>query len=1417
MTKCKMNRGVAMLLALVLSLCTLAGFATPAYAASGEQKETVMIGFPRDGDANYGDWGHGDLQYMNGWTANKSTHNNIYAMGDWTGNICYCIEPGVPLAIGDVFTERDETYWDNYPDDYNHTITPYEIKLLIGRILQYGYTGTVSSSWRSQNSDDAAKMSQAIATQMLVWETVIGERDSDFNHVSPGSGLNVVTDTIGADHPLRSQIFNYYNNIVSSVQKHSKIPSFCSKSTGKAKTVSLDWDGSQYKAVLTDTNGVLSDYSFSADDSNIKFSVSGNTLTITATTAPSKEISITANKASGQRKGLIVWDDGKYAPNEGRQNTVTFVQSVNDPIKAYVNIKVSTGNVKIVKTSEDGNVSGITFTITGNGVNETLKTDGKGVIQINNLAPGTYTVKENNSDYYEPQSEQTVTVNGGQTVSVEFNNTLKRGTLTIIKTAEDNLVEGVKFHLYGKSNSGVSVDEYAVTDKSGKATFTDILIGSGYVIEEVDTAIRYVVPEAQTGDIEWNKVTEKTVNNVLKKFAVTVTKTDDETSTPQGDATLAGAVYGIYNNGELVDTYSTDANGQFTSKYYVCGNDWELREITPSEGYLLNESVYHIGAEAKLYTVELNSTANDVDEHIIKGKLSIIKHCDNGDTQIETPEVGAIFEIYLKSSGSYKDAAETERDKLTCDENGFAESKMLPYGNYVVHQVAGWDGREIMKDFDVYVCEDGHTYRYLINNAIFESYIKVVKTDSETGKTIPYAGAGFKILDPDGNPVTMTYTYPEKTVIDTFYTTSDGTLITPEKLEYGKGYSIVEVSAPYGYVLDETPVVFDIVEDNSSSDGDITLVIVEKTNAPQKGKIEITKTGEIFASVTEADGMYQPVYEIGGLEGATYEIVASEDITTPDGTVRYENGSVVDTVTTKTDGKAVSKELYLGKYTIREITAPFGMVLNNEPQTVELVYAGQTVAVTETYASFCNERQKAEISLSKTMEQDELFHIGNNGEMLNVTFGLYASEDLTAADGKAVPANGLIEVVACNENGSAVFVTDIPVGAKCYVKEIGTDAHYIVSEDTFGVTFEYAGQGKDCVSIIVNNGDAITNELIRGAIRGVKVDEDGNTISGALFGLFSDSEDTFSEDTAIITRETNGEGIFIFENIPYGNYIVREIVPAEGFVLNETEYPVNIEKDNELIEIGFENLHITGSVQTTKVDAEYPENKLTGAEFEIYLDVDSNGEYSVDIDILIGTMAEAEPGVYVYDGLRYGAYLLYEKAAPEGFLKDDNYYSFEIRENGKTVIVENKAGVGFMNKPIISELEITKVDIADGKLLPNAGFRIKDADGNTVVEGRTDENGIAKFTLRYGKYTYEEFDAPEGYQLDTTPFEFEVKENGQILKATVTNEKIPEPDVPQTGDNSNLGFWIGLGAIALGGLIATAIIFIKKKKGDDDQ
>ena len=1389
---------------LFLSSVALAG---PTTAAADMQEEVYLVPFPRNGDEYYNDkWGHGSHTFMNGWGVGTSRYTTVRAMGSMYSNICYCIEPGVPQTTGDRYAQKGEDFWLNYPSDYNKTISPDDIKLFIGRIMQYGYTGTISTSWRSQN-EGGDKLAHAVATQLLIWETVVGERDENFGKVDPGQ-YDAVLDQIDAQHPLRDRIIAYYRSIEANVQNHTKLPSFLARSASKAQSINLEWNGEKYTATLTDNNNVLSNYSFSAGTSGIRFSVNGNKLTITADEAPSDTVSITAEKKGGQRRGIIIWTDGIYGPDRGLQDIVTYSESVDDPVNGYLRIETSYGSAKIVKTSEDGKVEGLSFTITGNGVNKTVKTGPSGEIQIDNLTPGVYTVIEQNYDKYEPQEVRRVTVVSGQTATVTFNNVLKRGDLTVKKTSEDGLNEGVKFHLFGTSVSGLAVDEYAITDRSGIARFKDVLIGTGYTLEEVDTAIRYVIPEKQTAAVEWNTVTNKSFHNILKKWNVTVTKSDKETGTPQGDASLAGAVYGIFKGEQLIDTYTTDENGQFTTKYYVCGNDWTVREITPSEGYLLDTTIHKISAEPELYTLEYNSASNDVNEQVIKGNIAIIKHTDNGETQIETPEIEATFEVYPKSAGSYEDAKETERDFLTCDENGFAQTKDMPYGVYVVEQTSGWDGRELMKPFDVFISADGQTYRYLINNANFESYIKIVKVDAETGKIIPYAGAGFQLYRPDGSLITQSFTYPTPVTIDTFYTNDEGYLITPEKLEYGSGYSLVEVSAPYGYVLSSEPVYFDVVQDDSTDEGGIAVIEVVKENTAQKGVIKISKSGEVFSSVTESEGMYQPVYSVQGLAGAVYEITAAEDIYTLDGTLRYAAGEVVDTVTTDETGLAESKPLYLGKYEIREIEAPYGMVLNGEIHAAELVYAGQEIEITETAASFYNERQKAAVSLDKVLEQNNLFGIGANGELSAVTFGLFAAETLTAADGSAIPADGLLEILSVDENDRAVCKTDLPFGS-FYFKELSTDEHYILTDEKYPVVFGYAGQDAALVEIRANDGKPIDNDLIYGEIHGLKKDEDGNALGGALIGLFKADCTEFTAENAIMTAISAEDGAFSFSDVPYGNWVVREIEAPTGFVLSEESFAVNVDKDGAVIEVEIENTLIRGTVQLTKTDKDYPDNKLSGAEFSVYRDSNGNKEFDAD-DELIGTLTETSAGVYEMPDLIYGGYFVKEEKAPEGFYLDENAYYFEIIEHGKTVIVENEAGKGFVNAPQVGSLKIVKTS-SDGKV-EGFSFRVTGANGYSEIF-TTDEKGeIFIENLRIGDYTVSEVSggASAAYVLpaDKTASVFE----GAVTVVEMHNEL---RDTPKTGDDSNPALWLSLLGISGAGALALGVTGFKLRKKED--
>ena len=1129
--------------------------------------------------------------------------------------------------------------------------------------------------------------------------------------------------------------------------------------------------------------------------------------------------------------GKIQLPDSTYYAKELKAPTGYSIDPTVYTIKAGKN-KVTedfkTGTIKINKTAEDGIISGrefkITYSYNGKSLSETAKTNANGIaafddLRVYDMSTGkaiTYTVSEINVDTrYEVPKAQNVTLTSGDvdlTVNVKFNNQLKTGSIKINKQSEDNQNDDREFTITGNGKT------YTIkTGLDGVAILSDIPVYNSrnekivYTISEKNVPVRYVVPADQTATLTADATTTKTFKNILKKFTVEVTKQDSETASEQGNGTLAGAVYGLYLDGDLVDQYVTDENGYFKTKEYVCGN-YTVQEISPSEGYLLDETVYSVGAESENYCIEHNSLSMTVTEDVIKGNIAMIKHSDDGSTQIETPEVGAEFEVYLKSSGSYANAVETERDHLTCDENGFAQTKDMPYGIYTVHQTKGWEGTEFIADFDVNISENGQTYRYLINNAEFESYIKVVKVDSETGKTIPYEGAGFEIYSSNGQKISMTFAYPTPTTIDTFYTNSEGYLITPEVLPYGE-YSLVEVQAPYGYALDKTPVAFSVSLENAEKENSLTIVKVEKQNTAQKGKISVRKTGDIFTSVTTASSAYTnengemivnpttytPVFADGDLSGTVFQVIAVEDIVTLDGTVRANVGDVVAEITTDENGYAETEPLYLGKYEVREIKAPYGYVLNNEPKDVELTYAGQEFEVRDTVnTAFENEYQGVRISLSKVMENDELFGIYGKDYYTSVRFGLFAAEDITAADGSVIPADGLLSEVSLAENMTAKFDVQIPFG-RYYVKEISTDEHYVLNGEKYLVTFKYMGQEVTTVSIDCGQ---FVNELKRGKVEGIKVNESDEPLENALFGLFAVDTAEFTSENAYMTAVSDENGYFEFGNIPYGEYIVREIEAPTGYILSGESYPVTVCEDGETITIRTVNKPIT--VEVSKVDV-YGE-ELIGADMQLE---NADGEI-IDEWISDGTN-------HIVTELPAGDYTLKEIAAPDGYVIATDI-EFEVFADG-TIKIRNvdSTAISEDGNPLIvmvddtTKVKISKRDITTDKELPGATLQIIDEDGNVVEEWvSADEAHLVEGKLIAGKeYTLREIIAPDGYEI-ANEIKFTVNEDGSVTEVVMYDELTPVTNTPYTGDNhSNFAAFAMLGAASV---ILAALIITKKGK-----
>ena len=1346
--------GLKRLLAFLLcAVCVFGLIPTQAFAFSPGQKASSWLGdqyVGSDGQHYYAPAPYTYLVYNSDGTMDvrSSPGGNAYrhymlTASDGSSQQVYCVESGI------AYNTSDNTYTSESGTNSNYlNLLPAEARRGITLTAIYGWKPGASLPVSGINEDD-----YKMATQIILWEYQQQLRSDPYSRHGNGQANADQYFSVIAGRPAEKA----YHWILSQVASHSTVPSFTSTKKSEAPELELKWDTEKkvYILTVTDTNNLKINLE-TLKGSGVSVTRSGNKYTFTSKNMIMDPVTFEFRKDIPVAGDMLIW---------GRPGYQTMMTGASDPVSFFVKIKTETyGTAKIVKTSEDGIVSGIPFHISGtdilgNKVDETVTTGENGQIK-EKLLPGTYLVKELPVDRYVPPSAQYVTIESGQTSTVHF-------------------------------------------------------------------------------------------SNILKKFRVHVVKSDADTGTAQGDATLAGAAYGIYNNGELVDTYTTGPDGSFMTRYYVCGDNWTVREIDPSTGYLLNDTVYEVGASPTLYEVELNTTENQVKETVIYGNIQLVKHTDDLDPDvsgdentdepnegvIERPEAGAVFEVFLKAAGSYDAAKESERDLLTTDGDGFASSKMLPYGRYTVHQIAGEEGKAFVPDFTVFISSNGQTYSYILNNRTITARLRVEKCDAETGNIIPMTGTGFQIRDlSTGELVTQEIYYPNPETLDTFYVSDEGWLMLPEPLHTGD-YELYEVAAPYGYVLSSEPVPFTI-------DGSEAVVTVTQYNMPQKGQLAITKTGEVFASVQENGGLYQPVYEVMGLPGAVYDVIADEDIYTGDGTLRAAKDAVVETLTTGEDGTAQSGLLYLGRYRLEERQAPEGMVLNTQPEYAELTYAGETVEVTQAAAGLYDERQKVAVSLSKALETDGLFGLGMNEEYKDISFGLYASADLTALDGSVIPAGGLLEVVSVDPNEAggygASFASDLPFGSY-YVKERTTNSAYILPDTEYPVIFEYAGQEAALVQILVNEGGAVPNDLLRGRVDGVKVGENPEggedvELAGAVMGLFKPDTEEFTGENALLTVTTAEDGSFSFENIPYGHWIVKEISSPALYTVSPEQHHIYIGVDGQSIEIKVENTLIRGSVQVMKTEAvdepssvekEDKENNtflrfLSGAVFDLYEDTNGNREFDSE-DTKAGTLKESDAGYHTAEGLLAKGYFVKESKAPEGYQMDENAYYFEITEDGQVAVVENgEAGRGFTNEAYRGNLKITK-DSSDGRK-DGFAFEVKNADGSYCETFTSPESGVIEVKgLRVGIYTVTEISnrASRDYIIpDAATVEIKAGETATVQFFNEKPEKPETPDnpktpstpdnpsnptvpsnpgkaVPQTGDDNFIFLYGGLLALAV--------------------
>lgn len=1239
--------------------------------------------------------------------------NDPYGASDWNtiasnrvakdnsgkGLWVYCIEEGTPHdedvpKTAQALSDSAGNVWKNYSSNKRKGM---ELATIAG--------------FPSTNCGGYPGCDAYAATQAVIWEFALGQRKLISTY--PGTELtgHVDTDEYGVGHTSQAENFTgstlaAYNWLVKQVGSLYLKPSL----SGSTK---LTWNSSnnRFETKLTDANKVLNYYDISVSN-NISRSVNsaGTELTLYTTDGTARDATITfthkvLSQSASSQAALVFKSVGDQEMLIGK---------ASDPQSGTKDIEVEGyGSCNIVKESEDGTVSGISFKITGpDGYSNTATTNSQGKISLTNLLPGTYTVTETAPGRYVQPSSKTVTVKSGETASVSF-------------------------------------------------------------------------------------------SNVLKKWRVTVQKKDSATgTTAQGDGKLSGAVYGLYDssNNELA-RYTTNSSGKFTTGYFQCGSGYYFKEITAPTGYKLDTAKHTIsGTAASDFTNEKNDAPDmDLTEDAILGNIEITKYMEVEGGAYEL-EKGAKFQIYLKANGSYADSPSREKTTVTTDANGYVKTKDLPYGRYVIHQTAGNAANYFIDDFELVIKTDGtvvHSAKTLLNEGV-KAYLEVVKKDAETGKTIPLPGAEFEIYKEDG------------TLVTTITSDENGIAQTSEELFYGN-YFLKETKAPEGYVIDSEQKPFSITKDNIGEGmiGTVTyqhLKVVNPVNQVQKGVIKVFKEGFVFSHVAESEGEYTPVYETRGLQNAVFNVIAAEDIVTPEGTVRAQKDDVVATLTTDETGWAQTDELYLGRYNVVETQAPEGYVIDTTSHEANLEYAGQEVEITEQSLSITNVRQTVEFNLIKTMQQDETFGIGTNGEVTNAVFGIYAKEDIVASDETFIPKDGLVEAVHADKDGFVKVTKDLPLGTY-YFKEISTDPHYQLNVSEFEVKFEYQGETVEKAIVFGNEHDPISNDLKYGVITLTKLNEDKEPLEGVVFGLYRDIDKEF--ENPILTVTSDKDGNVIFENVPYGSWVVREISTLEGYVLDETPYPFVIEKHEQREEQTVINSYLR--VTITKADAEDPSVLLSGAVFDLFRDTNGNRELdNQDEYVESFTELEESPGTYEVKGLNYGAYFVIETMAPAGYLKDRVPYYFTVDEKTKDFSVYNDDATKlFLNQPTV--VVISKTDIVDGKPLPNAGFRIKDENGNVVAEGYTDENGeLVIKRLPEGKYTYEEFEAPDGYLINSEIGYFEINGEEDIVLAKMADERktfTGHATTPDTGDETVIIPYVIMTSVS-----ATAVILTVRKK-----
>ena len=1201
--------------------------------------------------------------------------------------------------------------------------------------------------------------------------------------------------------------------------------------TNRVQTMTTDGNGYAKSAAL-----VAGTYYVKEITAPKGYVLSGKVHTLTVKAGQTTGISATDKEQLG---AITIYKEGEV------------LSSWNGSNFTYEKKKLPGATFKVTAGADIYKADGTKVYNAGDVVAESLTTGNDGQVVLSDLHLGTYVVTEIKSidGYTINTTPQTVMIEyKDQTVTVQYEsttveNTRQKADVSVVKKDSDteNPLDGGKYTLYAENDiknyagqvivtKGTAL-ETVTTGEDGSASYSvDLPISNGYYISETQAPYAYIRNSKDVYSFNFNVLPETqakasfshTFVNDRTTAKIHIYKVDKESgkAVAQGDASLEGAVYGLYARndivhpdgatgvvfkaGDLVATLTTDKNGEAEVNNLYLGN-YYVKEITPSEGYLLDEEEHDVVCDYEGDLVAEVSRSTTSAEQVIKQPFQLIKVSDNGDDTEAGLLAGAEFTAYLKSSLSVKADGSYDYDKatpvvigengattITSDDKGHAVSIAIPYGTYVVVESKTPHNMKTIKPFEVKISENHpdkpQTWRVFLDRE-FTAKLRVIKKDSDTKQTVLVPNAEFKIFNIDKNEyVTQYTTYPSKVEHTSFFTDEDGDLILPEALKIGN-YRIEEVSAPFGYVVNDKYVNISVDTDTAfETDGDTNeaIITVEYSDAPAVGELTVEKKGEVLdgfkGGLLASSYEKEFVYKEGSLAGAKFEVYAAEDIYTADNQKDadgnrikyYSKGDLVATLTTGKDGKAVAKNFPLGQYKVVEVEAPYGYVLNPNEQKVTFTYVDDKTPVIKESLTFSDDRQKLDMSVTKLDAED-------NTPIAGAVFGLYADEDIKNVDGRVIIEKAhVIKKLVVGETYT-LREEFAPYG---YLK--ATDIQFTV-EDTGDVQHVEMKDEVPTGSIVINkDGEFVTDTtLMKGHWYDFIFNYFKDSLAGVTFDVYA-KEDIVSADglgtvyhkagDKVATIVTNDKGIARIDDLPLGKYYLVETKTLDGFVLDDTPIDADLSYIDQNTKVVFAGMDVTNERQkvqitVTKTDSE-TKNALEGAVFGLFAKediVNKDGKVIVKADTQIERGVTGKDGKVTFTSdLPLGQYYVKEIEAPKGYVKSDKTFDVDASYQGdKVKVIEFEAA--FENAPI--KVEISKTDITGKKELPGAKLSVIDADGK-LVESWTSEAGKTHMIERLpvGKYTLREESAPYGYKV-ASDVTFEVKETAEIQKVSMKDEQ----------------------------------------------